>query len=290
MRVVFMGTPEFAVPTLRALRASAHEVVGVVTKPPRPAHRGHHPEPTPVERAADGLPILHALALDDAATQAAILAWRPEVLIVVAFVYLPDALYRAVPHGALNVHASLLPAYRGANPIQRAVLDGARESGVTIMRIAEGYDTGAILRQVATPLDPRETFGTLYARLSVVGAEALVSVLDAIARGESLPIVEQDASRVTRAPKLREGEERIDVGATVARADALVRACDPTPGAIADVLGQRVKVWRAHPSSAVDASNAVRIACADGDLILDEVQPLGRKRMDARAWRNGLRA
>jgi methionyl-tRNA formyltransferase len=299
MRVLFFGTPEFAVPSLNALVGEGFDVVGVVTRPD--AALGRHRsrlEPTPVKQAAlaEGLPVLQPERPADAGFMDEVRALAPDVSAVVAYGHIlkPDLL--DLPRlGSINVHASLLPALRGAAPIERAILTGLTETGVTIMQMDRGMDTGPILHQVATPIAPDETAGELRVRLAEIGALALVEALTLLDETGLTP-QPQDASRATYAPKITRDEERIDWLRPADEIARHVRAFDPTPGAWTDCRGAPLKLYGARavagqegavPGLVVGLKEALRVACGRGAVEISDVQPAGRARMTAHAFANG---
>jgi methionyl-tRNA formyltransferase len=311
MRVVFWGSPEFAVAVLEALIASAHELAGVVTRPAEPGGRGRRPKPTPVARLAEsaGLPAVAPKRLRGNAIRAELAALGADVFVVAAYgAILPPDILSLPPHGSLNVHASLLPEYRGAAPVTRAILDGKRESGVTIMRMDEGLDTGAICLQMPEPVLESDTAETLTGRLAVLGGRAAVEALDRLEAG-TLTQIPQNEARASYAAKVTTAEARIDwslPAATIARA---ARAFDPWPGAWTTFRGERLKVFRVGmadeaaidpggpaqanggegggPGRIVSADPAPVIRTGDGFVRLDVVQPSGGRRMAAGDWARG---
>ncbi len=305
LRVAFFGTPGFAVPTLDALLASDHDVVGVVSQPDRPRGRGHQVSEAPVKaraRAA-GVPVLQPTRLKDADFLDAFRAWGADLAIVAAYGrLLPQVLLDIPPRGFLNVHASLLPAWRGASPIQRAVLNGDAVSGVTIMRVVLALDAGPMLARVEVPVGEDDTSGSLEARLSVAGASLLRDVVDRIGRGETVPEVPQDDQKATLAPRLEKQEGRIDWTRPALELDRHVRGMQPWPGAFTFVDGQRLVVREAKaaaagagetaPGGLVKADgDAILLACGDGGALrVARVQPEGKRVMTAKAWLLGRRA
>lgn len=249
MRIIFMGTPDFAVPALQALHAAGHEIAAAYTQPPRPGgRRGKELTPTPVHKAAEalGIEVRHPVSLKDAAVQADFAALGADVAVVAAYgLILPQAVLDMPRHGCLNIHASLLPRWRGAAPVQRAILAGDEATGVTIMQMAAGLDTGAMLAKVATPVD-RKTTGELTAELATSGARLMVEVLANLA---AFPPEEQDDTLATYAAKIDKAEARIDFTHGAVQVDRQVRAFAPAPGAWFEVNGERVKVLRADIQS-----------------------------------------
>lgn len=291
MRVVYLGTPEDAVGPLRALVAAGHEVALVVTQPDRRRSRGGRADPSPVRRAAEelGLPV----RVPDRAREVVgdVRASGADAGVVVAFgQLLPVGLLEAVPLGFVNVHFSLLPRWRGAAPVERAILAGDDETGVCLMRVEEGLDTGPVYACARTPIGPDETAGELRARLVTMGTALLLEHLPRLATARPEP----QRGEPTYAGKLTVEEFRIDPARPARDLARLVRAGNPRPGAWFEAAGRRVKVWRAHavasasgPVGTVDA-HAV-LATADGGLALDEVQSEGRRALPGAAWRRGIR-
>jgi methionyl-tRNA formyltransferase len=311
MRVVFWGSPEFAVAVLEALLASAHEVVGVVTRPPEPGGRGRRPRPTPVARLAEsaGLPTMTPERPRGEAFRAELAALGADVFLVAAYgAILPPDILRLPPHGSLNVHASLLPEYRGAAPVTRAILDGRKESGVTIMRMEEGLDTGAICLQAAEPVLADDTAGTLTRRLADLGGRAAVEALDLLAAG-TLAETPQDDGLASYARKVTADEAQIDWSRGAAAIERAARAFDPWPGAWTSFRGERLKVFRVgladgalaapaggkaetdaesgEPGEIVAADPAPVVRTGEGLVRLDVVQPPGGRRMSGADWARG---
>ena len=302
MRVVFMGTPEFAVPSLEALVDAGHEVPLVLTRPDAVRGRGRRLEPSPVKaRALElGLDVLETTRMTDEA-KAALAAAAPDVMCVVAYgCILPDDVLAMAPLGAVNVHASLLPRWRGAAPIQRSILAGDAETGVSIMRVAHELDAGAWCAQVRVAVGEKGC-RELTAELARAGAAALVDVLPRLADG-AVEWHEQDPAGVTFAAKVKKAEMRLDPAEPAAANARRVQASGDTAPARAEVAGRGVRVTAAHVADANDAQVAglaegevavarrrVLLGCADGALELLSVKPDGKKEMDASAWAAGLR-
>ncbi len=297
MRIVFAGTPAFAVPALEAV-AAAHRVAAVLTRPDRPAGRGLAEVPSPVKQAAArlGIPALQPVTLKAPEVQAELRALDPDALVVAAYgLILPQAVLDIPRLGAINVHASLLPRWRGAAPIQRALLAGDRETGISIMRMEAGLDTGPVLLREAVAILPGDTAGTLHDKLAILGARLVAVALDDLARG-TLAATPQPAGGVTYAAKLEKHEARVDWRRTAAEIGRQVRAFDPFPGATARVRGTELKVWRA---SVVDGAgdpgaviaigpDGVVVAAGSGAIRLEELQRAGGKRLPARAFLRGF--
>jgi methionyl-tRNA formyltransferase len=290
VRVVFLGTPADAVPPLRALVRAGYEVPLVITQPDRRRSRGRGADPTPVKVAASelGLPVLTPSrareAIEDVRSSAALLG------VTVAFgQLLPPALLEALPHGFVNMHFSLLPRWRGAAPVERAILAGDTETGVSLMRIEEGLDTGGVYASASTPIGRDETAGELRARLTELGTELLLEHLPSVPEAEPAP----QQGDPTYAEKLSVDEFRIDPRRPADELARLVRAGNPRPGAWMFVAGRRVKVWRARTASGDGTTGTIEPPAAlvtrDGALRLVEVQPEGRPRMSAEAWLAGVR-
>lgn len=298
MHIVFMGSPQFAVPILRAL-ATAFEVVGVVTRPDRPAGRGRALRPPPVRLAAAelALPCLQSARISGPEGLAALRAWDPEIIVVAAFGEILNREVLELPRlGCVNVHASLLPRWRGASPIQAAILHGDHETGVTLMRMDEGLDTGPILAQSATAIGPEETAGDLGVRLAPLGAGLLVDALPRYAGGELLPRP-QPSLGVTFAPRLRVDSGRLDFTLPAQRLARQVRAFQPWPTSFFEWKARRIVVRSsaAVPGGGSPAGQVVTfgakpaVTTADGWLILERVQAAGGKPMSGEEFLRGAR-
>ena len=300
LRVGFAGTPAFAAEALAAILAAGHAVPVVLSQPDRPQGRGLRLAASPVKELAlrHSLPVLQPPTLRTPEGRAPALAVPLDVLVVAAYGLILPAEVLAWPrHGGINIHASKLPRWRGAAPIQRAILAGDTATGVTIMRMDEGLDTGPMLDVVDVPIAPRATAGTLTARLAAVGAEAIVRVLARIARGDVPVATAQPADGATYAAKVGRDEARLDWTLAATTLDRVVRAFDPAPGAFTDFAGAPLKVWTAEPvdgppgpaPGAVVAvgSGGIDVHCGEGALRLVTVQPAGGKRMSAAAFAAG---
>ncbi|HXP76095.1 MAG TPA: methionyl-tRNA formyltransferase [Stellaceae bacterium] len=294
LRLAFMGTPDFAVPILQALLAAGHRVVAVYTQPPRPSGRGHRPQLSPVHRAADaaGIPTRTPAKLD-AAEQDQFRTLALDAAVVAAYgLILPKPVLEAPRLGCLNVHASLLPRWRGAAPIQRAILAGDRETGVTIMQMDEGLDTGPMLLAESVAIGADTTAATLHDQLGSLGARLIVRALAGRADG-TLSAHPQPAAGVTYAKKLGRDEGRLDWSRSAVELERAVRALNPAPGVWFERGGERVKVLAAisaessaaPPGTVVDA--ALTIACGSGALRLTRLQRAGRAAVDAEAFLRG---
>ncbi|MGH6924721.1 MAG: methionyl-tRNA formyltransferase [Propylenella sp.] len=301
LRVVFMGTPDFAVPTLIEIIGQGHEVAAVYTQPPRAAGRGMAEQPSPVhEKAREfGIPIVMPETLRIAKAEALFASHQADVAVVVAYgLILPRPILDAPRDGCLNLHASLLPRWRGAAPIQRAIMAGDAETGVTVMRMEEGLDTGPVCLAERTPIGPEENAGSLHGRLARLGADLMARALAAIERG-ALTCTPQSEAGVTYAKKIGKEETRIDWREPAAELHNRIRGLSPLPGAwCAMPLGdtsERVKVLRARAAEGSGAPGAVlrldplTIACGDGALEVLELQRAGRKPVAAPEFLRGAR-
>ena len=284
MRIIFMGTPEFAVPALEALHHAAHELVCVYTQPPRPAGRGKKLQPSPVQKVAErlGIEVRCPASLRSPETQAEFAALDADVAVVAAYgLILPQPVLDAPRHGCLNIHASILPRWRGAAPIHRAVMAGDPVTGVTIMQMEAGLDTGPMLAAARTPVDAKTT-GELTAELAELGAQLMVGTLRDLAIHK--PIAQDDAL-ATYAPKIDKAESRIDWGKSAEETERLVRGLAPFPGAWFDLEGERVKLLRAELADGAGAPGEVldddlAIACGSGAIRPLRLQRAGKPAMD----------
>jgi len=290
MRVVFMGSPEFSVPVLEALHA-AHEVVAVYCQPPRPAGRGKADRPTAVHARALqlGLPVRHPVSLRDGAVRAEFAALNADVAVVAAYgLILPQVVLDAPRLGCLNIHASLLPRWRGAAPIHRAIMAGDAETGICIMQMEAGLDTGPVLLREAVRIGAEETTAELHDRLSVLGAAAILRALAAL----PLPAVPQAEAGVTYAAKIDKAEARIDWNRPAVEVDRQIRGLSPFPGAWCDIAGERVKLLRSRLAEGRGAPGQVlhgfTVACGDGAVEVTEAQREGKRPATARDILNGL--
>ncbi|MDJ0896191.1 MAG: methionyl-tRNA formyltransferase [Alphaproteobacteria bacterium] len=293
MRLAFLGTPEFAVPALAALGEAGHEIAAVYTQPPRRAGRGQAVQPSPVARAAEsaGWPVFTPATLKDPESQSAFAALDLDAAVVVAYgLILPQPILDAPRRGCLNIHASLLPRWRGAAPIQRAIEAGDRETGVTIMQMDPGLDTGPMLLSEAIAIEPDETGGSLHDKLSTLGARLII---DALARLDTLPARPQPADGVTYAPKLHRSEARIDWSQPAEVLERRVRAFEPWPGAAFELKSEAIKVRACALADGSGAPGTVlddrlTVACGQGALRLIQVQRGGKQVMDADAFLRGF--
>jgi len=291
MRIVFMGTPAFAVPTLVALVEAGHEVVAAYTQPPRPAGRGKQLQPSAVQIDAErrGIPVRSRKSLRPAEAQAELAAFAPEIAVVAAYgLILPQPVLDIPPLGCLNVHASLLPRWRGAAPIQRAIMAGDPVTGVTIMRMEAGLDTGPMLSVARTPIDDK-TAGELTAELAEIGARLMVETLHDLPNLQAEPQIDLEA---THAPKIDKAEARIDWTGDAEAIERQVRGLAPFPGAWFELDGERIKVLKAQvvaregkPGTTLD--DALTVACGYAALRPVRIQRAGKPAMDTQAFLRG---
>ena len=299
MRVVFMGTPDFAVQSLNALVDAGHEVTAVITQPDRPKGRGNKMAfPEVKTRALElGLPVHQPDSVKDEAFLELLKSYNPEVIVVVAFGrILPQAVLDLPPYGCVNVHGSLLPEYRGAAPIQRAVLDGRKETGVTTMRMDIGMDTGDMLLQATLPITDEDTTGTMFDKLAELGGKVLIDTLAGLENGTVVP-VKQDDNKATHAARILKDDEVIRWEDSAEKIFCQIRGLSPAPGAYTWWNGERLKLWKARisdretgkaPGTVVAISkNALTVQTGKGCLEVLELQPAGKKAMPAQAFSNG---
>ncbi len=298
MKLIFMGTPDFAVPSLERLAASRHSILCILTNPDRPRGRGRKPAPPPVKTAALelGLEILQAESPKDPALAARLAAYQPDLFVVVAFSILPPSLLAIPRCGAVNLHPSLLPAYRGAAPIIWAVINGEEETGLSTFLLEERVDAGGILLQERVAIGPEETAGELEARLRERGADLLVETMDQLEQGlEPRP---QGNTGITRAPKLTREDGRIHWDRPTAQVYNHIRGTHPVPGAFTEAPQGPLKLHRARPVVAgrqgepgvvlaADPRSGLVVATRGGALLLTEVQPAGKSRMEGTAFVRG---
>ena len=296
MKIVFMGTPDFAVPTLEALYQSRHEIAAVVTQPDKPKGRGKAMAMPPVkEKALEyGIPVYQPVKIRETSCVDYLRTFQPDVIVVVAFgQILPKEILDMTPYGCINVHASLLPSYRGAAPIQWAVIAGDEMAGVTTMQMDAGLDTGDMLAKAATPVG-RKTGQELHDELAQMGAELLVDTLDHL--GE-LPRVKQDDALSTYAPMISKKEGHLDFSQTPVRLERTIRAFDPWPGSFGYLGDKMMKFWRAEvPGIQTDAADGtvvaageagIDIAACGGILRVTEIQMPGKKRVEVKEYLKG---
>ena len=299
MRILFMGTPDFAVASLRALVEAGHEICGVFTQPDKPKNRGHKMTPPPVKEYAltQNLPVFQPLKMKDGTALAIVQELKPELIVVAAYGrILPEEILQAAPYGAINVHSSILPKYRGAAPINWAILNGETVTGDTIMYMAKELDAGDIIRCAETAIDPDEDAQELTARLAELGAKTLVDVVADMSRG-TVERTPQDHSRSTYAPMLDKTLSPMDFKRSAQALHNQVRGLIPWPCATMELQGKTVKVFRtqvgeetaAAPGTVVAADKrGIAVACGDGRVLrITELQPEGGKRMAAAAYLAG---
>ncbi len=298
IKVVFMGSPDFAIPVLREL-VTHYDVVGVVTQPDRPAGRGRVLTPPPVKELAlqHAIPVIQPERLRKPEALVQLQAWRPDLIVVAAFGQILRQNVLDLPHfGCINVHASLLPRWRGAAPIQAAILAGDDESGATIMKMDAGIDTGAMLSQSRLPIFSDDTAETLSARLAEAGAELLIKTLPAYLRRE-LTLIAQCEMGATYASMIKKEDGQLDFSHTATELERRIRAYSPWPGAFFFVEGEMIKVKRAHVVDGTKLSAGQRsvnaglpvVGTAEGVLAFDEIQPAGKKPMPGDVFLRGAR-
>ncbi len=304
MRIVFMGTPEFSVPTLERLHATPHEITEVITRPDQPRGRGRHMEPPAVKVAAEslGLRVWQTDDLRSASTHEHIAELCPDLMVVVAFRILPPDILDIPRLGSINLHASLLPKYRGAAPINWALINGEKETGVSVFYLEPRVDTGRIIRQKAVSIRDDETYGELYDRLKHIGAEEVVRAVDDIAKGRAVG-VPQDEDNASSARKLTRDDARIDWSQSSERIRNLVRGTTPAPGAWTTLDGVRFGINRVDIADAdernaavepgtivfADSKRGIAVRTGDGAVWLTIVHPPGKKPMLGDAWLRGAR-
>ncbi len=293
MRIIFMGTPDFAVPALEALVAAGHEIAAVYCQPPRPAGRGKKDRPSPVQARAEvlGLPVRHPGSLKSPEVQAEFAALKADVAVVAAYgLILPQPVLDAPGRGCLNIHASLLPRWRGAAPIQRAIMAGDAETGICIMAMEAGLDTGPVLLRARTPIGAEETAGELQQRLARMGAELIVEALERL--DELVPEPQPEAG-VTYAAKIDKAEARVDWTRPAEAVDRQIRGLSPFPGAWCEIGGARVKLLGARRAEGSGApgevlDDALTVACGAGAVALTRLQRAGKGAQEApdflRGW------
>jgi methionyl-tRNA formyltransferase len=299
MRLIFIGSGEIGVPTLEGL-ARAHEVCAVFTRPDRPAGRGQRPQPTPIKEAALklGLPLYQPESVKLPESLELIRGLEPELIVVAAYGEILSKELLSIPkRGAINLHASLLPKYRGAAPVQWAIIRGEKETGITTFLMDEGMDTGEILLQRAIPIEEEDTAGSLYAKLAQLGAEVMLATLEGLERGTLKPRP-QDHSQATYAPKIKKEMGQLDWAKPSRELFNLIRGLNPDPGAFTFFRGKRLKVHRSRvipgefpgsPGEVVDVKSGLIVKAGDGALELLEVQPEGKKRMSGPDFVRGYR-
>jgi len=301
LRIIFAGTPDFAARHLDALLSSGHHVVGVFTQPDRPAGRGKKLMPSPVKVLAEenGLPVFQPASLRPQENQQLVADLHADVMVVVAYgLILPKAVLDMPRLGCINVHGSLLPRWRGAAPIQRALWAGDAETGVTIMQMDVGLDTGDMLYKLVCPITDEDTSATLYDKLAGLGPAGLIETLAQLANGTAQPQV-QDEAQVTYAEKLSKEEARVNWSLSAAQLERCIRAFNPWPMSWLEIDGQPLKIWKAsvidtgttaEPGTIVDATKqGIQVATGDGILNVESLQPAGKKAMSAQDLLNSRR-
>jgi len=298
LRILFAGTPEFALPALQTLIESGCDIVAVLTQPDRPAGRGKQLRASPVKQLAleNGLDVLQPESLKDTAWQEKLAALHPDLMVVVAYgLMIPAWLLELPPHGCWNIHASLLPRWRGAAPIQRAIEAGDEQTGVCIMQIELTLDTGPVYQCLATTIEPDDTAGTLHDRLSVLGASALGNCLEMLAANALPAPVAQDNDRAVYAAKLSKAEAQLDWNLPAAVLERRIRAFNPWPVAWCEMNGERVRIWRAavaddavdcKPGELYAGRRALLVGTSDKALNILELQRPGGQRMTAEQYLN----
>lgn len=300
MKLIFMGTPDFSVGTLEALIAAGHEITLVVSQPDKPKGRGHELAPTPVKETAlkHGLKVFQPKRLKDPETIRTLEETPADAVVVIAFGQIvPASILHMKKYGCINVHGSLLPKYRGAAPIQWAVIDGERESGVTIMQMDEGLDTGDMLLKGSVVLDEKETSGSLFSKLSALGASLCVEALEKLEKGELTP-EKQGESPTEYARMLTKEMGELDFSRDAVTLERLIRGFNPWPSAYTRLGDKTLKIWAAdvcekqepesQPGTVTEvAKQDFTVACGEGALKITELQLQGKKRMDAAAFLRG---
>lgn len=307
MKIVYMGTPDFAVPPLAALVKNGYEVTAVVTQPDKPKGRGKTLLPTPVKEEAlkHGIPVYQPKKVRDPEFMEVLKELNPDIIVVAAFgQIIPKAILELPEFGCINIHASLLPKYRGAAPIQQAVIDGEKESGVTIMQMGTGLDTGDMISQAAVPLDEKETGGSLFDKLADLGAELLVKTLPSIFDRTAVREKQPEESPTPYAAMISKQMGLMDFHKSAQELERLVRGMNPWPSAYTFLNGKTFKIWEASvvsvlngdgkplaaPGTVIAADSdreGIHVACGKDILVLTEVQLEGKKRMDAASFLRG---
>jgi methionyl-tRNA formyltransferase len=292
MRLIFMGTPDFSVPVLDTLVAAGHDIAAVYCQPPRPAGRGKKDRPSPVQLRAEalGLPVRYPVSLKSSDAQKDFTALNADLAVVVAYgLILPQAVLDAPAQGCLNIHASLLPRWRGAAPIHRAIMAGDAETGVCVMQMEAGLDTGPVLLREATAIGSEETTGQLHDRLSEMGAGLIVQALSQL---DSLEPVPQSDDGVTYAAKIDKAEARVDWTRPAKDVDRLIRGLSPFPGAWSEMMGQRVKllastVAEGQGTAGETLDDTLTVACGSGAVKLLRLQRAGKGAQDRETFLRG---
>lgn len=300
LNIIFAGTPDFAARHLDALLSSSHNVVGVFTQPDRPAGRGNKLTASPVKQLAEqhNIPVFQPKSLRPEENQQLVASLNADVMVVVAYGLILPAPVLDMPRlGCINVHGSLLPKWRGAAPIQRSLWAGDSETGVTIMKMDVGLDTGDMLHKLACPIEPEDTSASLYNKLAELGPAGMLTTLEQLSAGTTKPEV-QDEAQVSYAEKLSKDEARLDWSLSAAQLERCIRAFNPWPVSYFTVEDQPIKVWKASVQPAVDGEpgeivqadkRGIQVATAEGVLVLEELQPAGKKAMKAQDLLNSRR-
>lgn len=298
LKIIFMGTPDFAAESLRAICRTHHEVIAVYSQPPRPKGRGHKVQPSPVHALAEekNIPVYHPKSLKSAEAQEEFAALNADIAIVAAYgLILPKAVLDAPKYGCINIHASLLPRWRGASPIQHAIWKGDSASGVTLMQMDEGLDTGAIIAKEEVIIAPDTTAATLHDELATLGGEMIVHALEKLSKDGVLLAEAQDDSLSNYAPLLKKEDGIVDWSMSAKEIDRQIRALNPWPGVRGMLQGQEFKIISARPVPGTEREEpgtildkTGRIACGDGSvLVIETLQPAGKKAMDFASALNG---
>lgn len=302
MKIVYMGTPDFAVPPLRALVKAGYDVAAVVTQPDKPKGRGKSLMPTPVKEEAlkYDLTVYQPQKVREPEFLDTLKSLNPDIIVVAAFgQIIPQVILDLPKYGCINIHASLLPKYRGAAPIQQAVIDGEKESGVTIMKMAMGLDTGDMISKVIVPIEKEETGGSLFDKLAEAGAELLTKTLPSIENGTAVYEKQPEESPTPYAAMITKQMGLIDFSRSAVELERLVRGMNPWPSAYTFLNNKTLKVWKsevkeetsdAQPGTVIAADKTgIHVVCGEGVLILQEVQLEGKKRMDTDAFLRGYK-
>lgn len=301
MRIVFMGTPDFAVPVLEALCDAGHEVAAVVTQPDKPRGRGKEMQYTPVKESAleRGIDVYQPVKVKDEAFVQILKEINPDVIVVVAFgQILPSTILHMPKYGCINVHASLLPKYRGAAPIQWVIIDGEKETGITTMQMDEGLDTGDMMLKAVVSIDEKETGGSLHDKLAGIGGTLIVDTLKQVEEG-SIVLEKQDDSKSNYAKMLNKKLGRIDFEKSAEEIERLIRGLNPWPSAYTSLNGKTLKIWDADvrkektdipPGEIIEVTNdEILVSTGNGVLIINELQLEGKKRMDTESFLRGYK-
>ena len=295
MNIIYMGTPDFAVPALRRLYESRHTVSAVFTQPDKPQGRKMVLTPPDVKVCAEelGIPVYQPVSFKSEEPLEIIKKYNPDVIVVAAYgKLLPKAVLESAKHGCINIHGSLLPKYRGAAPIQQAVLNGDKVTGVTAMQMAEGLDTGDILTAIETEIGENETSGELFDRLSILGGDLIITTLDMLENGEIKPI-KQDESKATHTSKIDKSLCPIDFTRSADEVHNKVRGLNPWPVATAELCGKRLKIYstkiceKSGRAGTIISTKPLIVACGSGSVEIIELQPEGKKRMTSAAFLAG---